>query len=111
MTDWPVPVNVKELRSFVGLRSYYRKSVRDFETIDKPLHKLAENNSAECDIAFSRLKELLVGSTVLTYPDPNGSFFLDTDANGVRIGAVLSQEHNGVEKVIDYFSRTVRKSE
>ena len=96
--------------------SYYRKFIRDFATTAKPLHRLTEKNSkfewtAECDDAFSKLKELLVGSTVLAYPDPNGSFFLDTDASGVGIGAVLSQEHNGVEKVIGYFSRTLSKSE
>ena len=65
VTDWPVPVNVKELRSFVGLCSYYRKFIRDFATIAEPLHRLTEKNSkfewtAECDSAFSRLKELLV---------------------------------------------------
>ena len=109
VTDLPVTVNVKELRSFVGLCSYYRKFIRDFATIGKPLHRLTEKNSkfewtAECDNAFSRLKQLLVGSTVLAYPDPNGSFFLDINASGVGIGAVLSQERNGVEKVIGYFS-------
>ena len=76
MIDWPAPVNVKELRSFLGLCSYYRKFIQDFATIAKPLQRLTEKNSkfewtAECDYAFSKLKELLVGSTVLAYPDPN----------------------------------------
>ena len=109
MTNWPVHANVKELRIFVGLCSYYRKFIRDFATIAKPLHRLTEKNSQfigqlSVMLPFSRLKQLLVDSFVLAYSNPNGSFFLDTDASGVGIGIVLSQEHNGVEKVIGYFS-------
>ena len=45
VSDWSVPLNVKELRSCVGLCFYYRKFMRDFATITKPLHRLTENNS------------------------------------------------------------------
>ena len=53
----------------------------------------------------------MVEATVLTYPDPKGNFILDTDASGVGLGAVLSQEQDGYERVIGYYSRSLTKSE
>ena len=114
--SWPVPRFLKELRSFLGLYSYYRKFIRNFSTLAKPLHRLTEKNvkfhwSIDCLNAFSKLKEALVEATVLAYPDPKGNFILDTDASGVGLGAILSQEQDGYERVIGYYSRSLTKSE
>ena len=114
--SWPIPRSLKELRSFLGLCSYYRKFIRNFSTLAKPLHRLTEKNvkfhwSIDCQNAFSKLKEALVEATVLAYPDPKGNFILDTDASGVGLGAILSQEQDGHERVIGYYSRSLTKSE
>ena len=113
---WPVPTNTKEVRSFLGLCTYYRRFVPSFARIAWPLHQLTEKGknflwTEECDKAFRCLQEALTSTPVLAYPTPDGPFTLDTDASDVGIGAVLSQEQNGEEHVIAYFSRTSEKPE
>src|SRR3978361_1159279 len=114
--DWPRPQDKHELRSFLGLCTYYRRFVEGFANVAAPLHKLTEdkatyNWSGECDVAFRRLKSALCSSPVLAYPQTKGKFILDTDARNTCIGAVLSQEQDGEERVIDYFSRVLTKPE
>ena len=108
--SWPVPENVAEVRSFVGLCSYYRRFVKDFAQVAAPLHALTGNNvhfqwTAECQAAFVELKKLLTTSPVLTMPTDDGEYRLDTDASNLAIGAVLSQIQSGEERVIAYASR------
>ena len=57
------------------------------------------------------MKSLLTKSPILAYPTVDGHFTLDTDASGHGVGAVLSQDQNGRERVIAYFSRTLNKAE
>jgi hypothetical protein len=114
--EWPVPRNVRDVRSFIGLTSYYRKFVKGFADIARPLHKLMSKNavfkwSDECQKAFEHLKMCLVTAPVLAYPEAKGTFYLDTDASGTGIGGVLAQEQNQQEKVIAYASRTLTKEE
>ena len=114
--DWREPTSVKELRSFLGLCSYYRRFIKDFACTAKPLHRLTGKDekfvwSTECQEAFDSLKAKLIGSPILSYPDFSKPFILDTNASDTAIGAVLSQMQGGQEKVIAYASRTLSKSE
>ena len=72
--NWPRPGCVKEVRSFLGFCSYYRKFIKDFATIAKSLVKLIEKNvkfgwTDGCDGSFNRLKGVLTEAPVLAYPD------------------------------------------
>ena len=115
--NWKRPENVSELRSFLGLVSYYRRFIKDFANIAKCLHALTSKNSKwqwtqECEDAFELLKGKLTTAPILGYPDVNGGeFVLDTDASNYAIGAVLSQIQDGDERVIAYASRTLNASE
>lgn len=114
--QWPVPKNQTEVRSFVGLASYYRRFIRGFAEIARPLHQLTEKGrrfkwTEVCQTAFEHLKRSLMSSPVLAYPDPQKTFILDTDASDAGIGAVLSQEDEGQERVIAYASRALTKQE
>lgn len=114
--QWPVPKNQTEVKSFVGLASYYRRFVKGFAEIARPLHQLTEKGrrfrwSDECQTAFEKLKSSLMSAPILAYPDPHKPFILDTDASDAGIGAVLSQEHVGQEQVIAYASRALTKQE
>lgn len=115
--SWPQPKNVKDLRSFLGTCSYYRKYVKDFAKIAHPLHRLTEKNvlfkwNEDCNQAFNLLKQALTTSPILVYPCMEKEFILDTDASGTGVGAVLSQiQDNGKEHVIAYFSKALSKTE
>ena len=65
----------------------------------------------ECDAAFKQLKKALTEAPVLAFPEGEGEFVVDTDASDVGIGCILSQLQNGEERVIAYYSRTLRNPE
>lgn len=116
VNEWPVPKSQKQVRSFLGLCSYYRRFVKDFSDTAKPLHKLCEKNNKfhwtpECQEAFDDLKEKLTTTPILAYPEPGLPFILDTDASNKSVGAVLSQLKDGKERVIAYMSKTMNVHE
>ncbi|GFW34934.1 retrovirus-related Pol polyprotein from transposon 297 [Trichonephila clavipes] len=114
--NWKRPENLRELRSFLGLCTYYRKFVKGFSNIARPLHKLTESKqkfqwTKECEDSFLQLKEALTSSPILIYPQPDKPFILDTDASNESVGAVLSQEIDGQERVVAYWSKYLSKPE
>eukprot|EP00731_Ephydatia_muelleri_P007461 Em0003g1709a len=117
VSKWPIPQNRKEVQQFLGLANYYRRFVKDFALISKPLQRLTEKNAPfewtiGCQNAFDELRKRLVSSPVLAYPDYERRFILDTDASDVGIGAVLSQVSDcGSERVIAYASRSLTRPE
>lgn len=112
--NWPQPRNVHDVRSFLGTCSYYRRFIKGFVHIAKPLHQLAEKNkkfswSSECEQAFQLLKNALVTSPILGYPSLDEMFIFDTDASAFGKGAVLSQTDGKTERVIAYYSKSLAK--
>ena len=116
MRDWPVPRNITELRSFLGLYSYYRRFVKNFSETAAPMHQLQQKDVLFCwtedqEMSFNRLKEGLTMTPVLGMPREDGTFRVDTDASSIGLGAVLSQEQYGREVVIAYASRSLSRAE
>ena len=114
--NWPTPTCVKEVRSFLGICSYYRRFIYRFSDVAKPLHSLTEKGQKfvwtdECKMAFDTLKQNLTEAPILAHPDFEKEFILDTDASDVAIAAVLSQKIEGKEHVIAYASKTLSKCE
>jgi hypothetical protein len=112
--DWPIPRNVKEVRSFLGLTSYYRKFIYKYADKAKALHKITEKNqkftrTEDCQKSFDALKQALISAPILAYPTRENFFILDTDASNVGMGSVLSQVQDGQEKVISYYSKSFNK--
>ena len=102
---WPKPQGVKQLQAFLGTVGYYRQYVPEFATIAQPLHRLTNKETERIwrdaeQNSFDELKLRLVSAPVLGYPDPTQTYILDTDASGFEVGAVLSQEQEGRERVI-----------
>ena len=113
---WPIPKNKSEVRSFLGLASYYRKYIKGFAHISFPLNRMTDKKSEfvwteQCQAAFEHLKALLTQAPILAHPRDEGEYMLDTDASGVGIGGVLSQVQDGVERVIAYSSKSLTAAE
>ena len=113
--DWSTPCNVTELRSFLGLSSYYRRYICQFADIATPLHALTNKGVAfvwtsECQVAFEALKKVLTEVPILAYPNfahTAVQFQLHTDASATGLGVVLEQG----DRVIAYASRTLTTAE
>ena len=107
ITNWPTPRSRKEVQQFLGLGNYYRRFIKDFATIAKPLHRLTETGREFCGRShvkrlFGSSKVKLASAPILAFPDFAQTFVLDTDASNEGIGAVLSQVEDGKETVIAY---------
>ena len=117
IVDWPKPKTAKQIRQFVAMGSYYRRYIKGFASMVRPMVELTKKGKrfvwdAACDEAFTKLKKSLVRADVMGYPlNEGGDFILDVDASDVGIGSVLHQVQEGKEKVIAYASRALNRAE
>ena len=115
--DFPTPRNVKEVRRFLGLTSYYRKFIPDFARVAEPLHRLTRKDvefswTTDCQISFDTLKKKLTEATLLAYPSFDRDFVLETDASIHGLGAILSQvQDDHKSHPIAYVSRALSTAE
>ena len=109
----PPPTSVKEVRSFIGMCSYYRRFIPQFSQIAEPIIALTRKYAklkwkAKCQLAFDKLKDTLVQLPLVSFPDPQLPYTLYTDASGKCIGACLTQvfEESGskIEHPVYYLS-------
>ena len=113
--DFPTPTNLKQLRIFLGLANYYRRFIRGFAHIARPLNALTKKGvkfcwTQSCDDAFDKLKDASVFAPSLAYPNFKIPFLLFVDASSTGIGFTLAQNQNGKEVVIAYNSRRLNSS-
>jgi hypothetical protein len=110
--NWKPPTTVHQIRSFLGLASYYRRFIPDFSQIAKPMTKLLKKGAKfdwgqKCEDAFHTLRQHLTTAPVLAQPDNGKPFDVYCDASGTRLGCVLMQDN----RVIAYASRALRPHE
>ncbi|XP_050156648.1 uncharacterized protein LOC126630561 isoform X2 [Malus sylvestris] len=116
VSSLPLPTTVREVRSFLGHAGFYRRFMKDFSKISRPLCRLLQKDvsfdmNKECVVAFNKLKELLSTAPVIMPPDWSLPFELMCDASDYAVGAVLGQRVNKVPHVIYYASRTLNDAQ
>ena len=113
----PTPRNLQELKSYLGLLSYYSKFLPKLSTVLAPLYRLLRKDThwrwmAAEEKAFDLSKELLTSSRLLVHFDPSLPLILACDASDYGVGAVLAHRMpNGEERPIGYASRSLSKAE
>ena len=126
VSKWPTPRTVYDVRSFLGFVGYYRRFIKNFSKITKPIREVItglENQSKRAakktyiewsdaaDTAFEHLKAMCISTPILAYPNYQLPFTLHTDSSTDALGAVLYQKQDGEMRVIAYASRSVSKAE
>jgi hypothetical protein len=116
VTNFPQPKNPKDIKSFLGLVGYYRKFIKNFAKIAKPLTELLKKDSVfnwgiKCENSFQILKDSITFPPVLQYPDFTKEFIITTDASNFAVGAILSQGKVNHDRPIAFASRTLNKAE
>jgi len=111
-----VPQTVRQVQSFIGLGSYYRKFIPGFSKIASPLIRCTEKGKKfewtnECQLAFNEIRDLVCSDRVLVLPDFDKDFRLEADASNYGVGAVISQLHVKSWRPVAYFSKHLSKRE
>lgn len=115
--DFPIPKTPKQLKSFLGLLGFYRKFIKNFAKIVKPMtvllkkDKVIDPQDPEYVNCFNSCKILLTNDPILQYPNFEIPFVLTTDASDYALGAVLSQGPIGRDLPVAYASRTLNEHE
>ena len=121
--NYPKPKDLHDVRSFLGLASYYRKFIPGYSNIASPLHELTKGFPRKGkritiqwskleDEAFNRLKDALTEDVTLMYPDFNKPFRLNCDASDIAIGGCLSQlDSEGRDRPVSVFSKKLLPAE
>jgi hypothetical protein len=110
--NWPSPKSVFEVRSFHGLASFYRKSIRKFSGINAPMMDTVKKRHKyfrwieEAEKSFNLLKKKIMEQPILVFPDFSKTFQVRCDVSGFAIGVVLSQD----DRSIAYFSEKLNEA-
>ncbi|GJS59456.1 reverse transcriptase domain-containing protein [Tanacetum coccineum] len=112
----PHPTTVKGIRSFLGHAGFYRRFIKDFSKISRPMTHLLEKNtpfifSKDCILAFQTLKKKLTEAPILIAPNWDQPFEIMCDASDYAIGAVLGQRIEKHFRPIHYASKTMTEAE
>lgn len=117
IVEYERPTTVTKLRRFLGMSNYYRRFIADYSRITAPLSELLKSNtknlkwSVEAEEAFQNIKEKLITTPILASANFDHEFIIHTDASDQAIAGVLTQEIDGREHVIEYYSKKLTTPE
>ncbi|KAK9174912.1 hypothetical protein WN944_026916 [Citrus x changshan-huyou] len=110
------PKTVREVRSFLGHAGFYRRFIKDFSKVSRPLCNLLAEDvpfifDDSCLVAFEKLKQLLTSSPIIQPPNWSLPFELICDASDYAVGAILGQRVDRIPHVIYYASMTLNDAQ
>ena len=110
------PTTVKGIRSFLGHAGFYRRFIKDFSKIARPLCRLLEKDTRfnfddSCKAAFEEIKIRLVQAPIMVAPEWDQGFEIMCDASDFEMGAVLGQRKEKIFRAIYYASRTFNEAQ
>lgn len=116
MTDLPAPASVKDVRSFLRHAGFYRRLIKDFNKIARPLiavlcKEVKFDFTPECLKAFEEIKASLISSSIVQAPDWSLPFEIMCDASDFAVGAVLGQRKDKKLHVVYYASGTLDEAQ
>ncbi|GKD04458.1 reverse transcriptase domain-containing protein [Tanacetum coccineum] len=116
ISQLPLQNNVKSVRSFFRYAGFYRRFIKDFSKISRPMTKLLEKDAVfdfneECVKAFETLKEKLTNAPIMVSPDLSLPFELMCDASDFTVGAVLRQREGKHFRPIHFASKTLNNAQ
>lgn len=115
LVKMPAPSTAKAVLSWIQTAGFYRKFIQGFAKIVAPLQLIVKSGqyiwTDECEQAFQTIQKCLTNAPILGHFDPQASTTVATDASGVALGAVLSQQQKGKEVVLEYASRSLTSHE
>jgi hypothetical protein len=115
--DWPEPKNTTQLRLFLGFGNFYRRFIRKYLDVVKPLNDLFKKDTVfhwneEAQKAFDNLKKQFTKQPVLMMPDMTRAFQIESDASKFAYGAVITQtDSNGARHPVAFLSKTFTPTE
>lgn len=114
--NFPRPQNMKQIQSFLGMINYYRRFIKNFAKLAKPLTILCKSEqpfiwTESTQNAFDTLKNILCRDILLSFPNFEEIFYVTTDASDIALGAVLSQGELPYDRPIHFFSRTLNDAQ
>ena len=113
--DWPTPTNKQELQRFLGFCNYYRRFIKGYSALAKPLTHLTGNTpwswTENEHLAFECLILSVTTEPVLQMPRREGQFRIEADSSDYAIGAVLSQLQDGRWHPIAYLSKSLNETQ
>jgi hypothetical protein len=115
--NWPIPTNLKEMKGFIGFCNFYRRFLKNFSIVTRPLHDLDKKGikwewTKLQQQAFDQLKDLILSEPCLAHAKPERPFRMETDASGYAYGAALSQKQDdGKFHPVGFMSKSMAPAE
>ena len=115
--NWPTPRNLKEMKGFIGFCNFYRRFIKNFSIMARPLHDLDKKGvpwvwEGRQQEAFDKIKDAILAEPCLAHVDPQKPFRLETDASDYAYGAALLQkQEDGKYHPVSFMSKSMLPAE
>ncbi len=115
IAEWPTPAKKKKLQSFLGFTNFYRKFIKNYSKVVKALTALTGNTTwtwgKPQEDTFKELKRRMVEDIILAIPNDDDPFRVEAAASEGAVGAVLSQQQNGIWRLVAFMSKSLSATE